>query len=83
MSEEQPRVVTDIRDAPLSVDEAIAAVPTSLVEKVALVGPKAKIADELGAWSDSLVTTLLVGGDPEQLATMAELVGIAPRDASA
>ncbi|WP_110182274.1 LLM class F420-dependent oxidoreductase [Nocardioides solisilvae] len=57
-------------------DEAVRAVPLSLVEKVALVGPRAKVADELAAWDDSLVTTLLVSGSsPETLRTMAELVG--------
>ena len=55
-------------------DEAIAAVPLSIVQKVALVGPRDKIADELQAWEDSLVTTMVIGGSPETLRTMAELV---------
>ncbi|WP_433801294.1 LLM class F420-dependent oxidoreductase [Actinomycetospora sp. CA-084318] len=55
--------------------EAARAVPTALVEKVALVGPRAKIAEELGAWQDSLVTTMVVGGDRATLETMADLVG--------
>jgi len=54
--------------------EAIAAVPLAMVEAVALVGPKAKIADELAQWRSSLITTMLVAGDPAQLATIAELV---------
>jgi alkanesulfonate monooxygenase SsuD/methylene tetrahydromethanopterin reductase-like flavin-dependent oxidoreductase (luciferase family) len=58
--------------------DAIAAVPTGLVEDVALVGPVAKIRDELGAWRDTVLTTLLVqgtrGDDRELLRTMAELV---------
>ncbi len=40
--------------------EAIAAVPTSMVDKVALVGPVDKIRDDLAAWQQSLATTLLV-----------------------
>ncbi|MGY1792432.1 LLM class F420-dependent oxidoreductase [Geodermatophilus sp. SYSU D00525] len=55
--------------------EAVAAVPLAMVEKVALVGPRAKIADDLAAWEASLVTTMLVSGSPETLRTMAELAG--------
>jgi len=55
-------------------DEAIALVPTDLVEKIALVGPKEKIRDDLAAWLESPVTTMNVGGDAETLRTMAELV---------
>jgi F420-dependent oxidoreductase-like protein len=55
--------------------EAIAAVPTALVEDVALVGPAAKIADELTAWRQTVLTTLLVQTDPRLLATIAELIG--------
>ncbi|MGY2074366.1 MULTISPECIES: LLM class F420-dependent oxidoreductase [unclassified Blastococcus] len=56
-------------------DEAAAAVPLAMVEKVALVGSRAKIADDLAAWEESLVTTMLVGGSPETLRMMAELTG--------
>ena len=55
--------------------EAIAAVPLAMVEKIALVGPREKIKDEIPAWQDSLVTTMIVGGSPQTLRTMAELVG--------
>lgn len=55
-------------------DEAAAAVPTSLVEDVALIGPKEKIRDDLEAWRESIATTLLVSGDVATLRTMAELV---------
>jgi F420-dependent oxidoreductase-like protein len=54
-------------------EEAAAAVPLAMVEKIALVGPREKIADDLSAWQDSLVTTLLVGGDADTLRLMAEL----------
>jgi F420-dependent oxidoreductase-like protein len=40
--------------------EAIAAVPTSMVDKIALVGPLGKIRDDVAAWQQSLATTLLV-----------------------
>ena len=56
-------------------EEAAAAVPLELVEQVALVGPKAKIAEELPAWRDSLVTTLVVGGSPDMLRLAADLLG--------
>lgn len=58
--------------------DAVAAVPTSLVEDVALVGPVAKIRDDLGAWRETVLTTLLVqgtrGDDRELLRTMADLI---------
>ncbi|MHB8219208.1 MAG: LLM class F420-dependent oxidoreductase [Acidimicrobiales bacterium] len=56
-------------------DEAAAAVPTAMVEDIALVGPREKIRDDLEAWRESIATTLLVSGDAETLRTMAELVG--------
>lgn len=55
-------------------DEAAAAVPTSLVEDIALIGPKEKIRDNLAAWHESIATTLLVSGSVETLRTIAELV---------
>ena len=55
-------------------DEAAAAVPTSMVEDIALIGPKEKIRDYLEAWRESIATSLLVSGDPATLETMAELV---------
>ncbi len=55
--------------------EAIAAVPTSLVEETCLVGPREKIRDDLARWHESLVTTILVGAtSPETVRVMAELV---------
>ncbi len=55
-------------------DEAAAAVPTKLVEDIALIGPKEKIRDDLDRWKESIATTLLVAGSPETMQTMAELV---------
>jgi F420-dependent oxidoreductase-like protein len=54
--------------------EAIAAIPTRMVEDVALVGPLEKIRDELAEWKRTCMTTLLVAGPPPLLRTMAELV---------
>ena len=55
-------------------DEAAAAVPTSMVEKIALIGPRQKIRDELAAWQESIATTLLVAGSAETLRMMAEFL---------
>jgi len=55
-------------------DEAAAAIPTKLVEHLTLIGSKEKIRHDLEAWRESIVTTLLVGGDPATLRTAAELV---------
>jgi alkanesulfonate monooxygenase SsuD/methylene tetrahydromethanopterin reductase-like flavin-dependent oxidoreductase (luciferase family) len=55
--------------------EAIASVPTALVEDVALIGSPAKIRDELQLWEDSVVTSLLVQSDPRLLPMIAELLG--------
>jgi len=54
-------------------EEAVAAVPLSMVEKVALVGPREKIAEEFKVWQQSLVTTMVVGGPVDTLRTMAEI----------
>src|SRR3954452_2656925 len=48
-------------------DEAAAAIPTDLVEDLALIGPPDKIRHDLEAWRDSIATTLLIGGGPDQL----------------
>jgi F420-dependent oxidoreductase-like protein len=55
-------------------DEAAAAVPTKLIEQLTLIGPRDKIKDELAAWRESSVTTLLIGGDAQTLRTAAEIV---------
>jgi alkanesulfonate monooxygenase SsuD/methylene tetrahydromethanopterin reductase-like flavin-dependent oxidoreductase (luciferase family) len=54
--------------------DAVAAVPDAMVDEICLVGPAAKIRDDLEAWRDSRVTTMLVGGPPETLRQVAELV---------
>ena len=55
-------------------DQAAAAVPTKLLEQLTLIGPKDKIRDDLEAWRESIVTTLLIGGDQATLRAAAELV---------
>jgi F420-dependent oxidoreductase-like protein len=40
-------------------DDAIAAVPTEMVEEISLIGPAAKIRNELSAWEETVVTTVL------------------------
>ena len=55
-------------------DEAMAAVPTAMVEEICLIGPREKIRDELDIWRESMVTTMLLGGSVDMLRTMAELV---------
>ncbi len=54
--------------------EASAAVPTRLVEDVALIGPLAKVRDELPEWKRTVLTTMMVYGPPQMLRTIAELV---------
>ena len=55
-------------------EEAAAAIPTKLVEDLALIGPEDKIRDELDAWRESIATTLLIGGDAAMIRRVAELV---------
>lgn len=54
--------------------EAAAAVPTKLIEELALIGSADKIRHDLEAWRGSMATTLLVGGGPDQVRGAAELV---------
>ena len=55
--------------------EAAMAVPDELVDEVALVGPKERIAERLEAWREAGISTLLVQTKQrEALAVMAELL---------
>jgi len=65
-----------IQDFYLAGDKksAIAAVPTKLVEDVALVGPWAKITDELQRWQQTVLTTFSLNCDPRHLEKIAELI---------
>ena len=69
-------MVDEVADLYLSgkKDEAGAAIPAELVERLSLIGPKEKIRDDLEAWRESIVTTLLLQGDAATLRTAAELV---------
>jgi F420-dependent oxidoreductase-like protein len=55
-------------------DEAAAAIPTKLIEELALIGPADKIRDDVAAWRESIATTLLVSGDAEAVRRAADLV---------
>jgi len=55
--------------------EATAAVPSSMVADISLVGTKERIRDELAAWEEAGVTTLVVGaGTVEEMRTVAEAI---------
>jgi F420-dependent oxidoreductase-like protein len=70
------REVDEIQELYLSgrKDEAGAKIPRELIEELSLVGPPAKIRNDLAKWRESIVTTLLVAGDAPTLRTIAELV---------
>lgn len=56
--------------------EAAAAVPDALVDEIALVGDRSRIADRLAAWQESGATTLVLQAQqPEALQALAELAG--------
>jgi hypothetical protein len=55
-------------------DEVGAAIPTSLIEELSLIGPPEKIRDDLERWRESLVTTLLISGDTDTVRQAAEIV---------
>ncbi len=54
---------------------AIAAVPLQMVQDVALVGPIDKVRDDAARWEESLVSTLVVSGDPPLLEALAGAIG--------
>ena len=54
--------------------EAAAAVPTKLVEELALIGPAEKIRHDLEAWRESIATMLMISGDAAMVRQAAELV---------
>jgi alkanesulfonate monooxygenase SsuD/methylene tetrahydromethanopterin reductase-like flavin-dependent oxidoreductase (luciferase family) len=50
-------------------------VPDELIDEIALVGPRERIADRLEPWREAGVTTMVVlGQQPEALRVMAELL---------
>ncbi|KGM13398.1 LLM class F420-dependent oxidoreductase [Cellulomonas bogoriensis] len=56
-------------------EEAAAAVPVELVDEVALVGPRERIAERVSTWRGTVVTTLLVQGDEVALRAVADGLG--------
>lgn len=70
------QAVDTIQDLYLSghQTDAVAAVPDAMIDEICLVGPPAKIRDDLEAWRESRVTSILVGGSPATLRQVAELV---------
>jgi len=70
------REISQIQDLYLDgkKDQAAAAIPSELIQKMSLLGPADKIRHDLGAWEDSFVTTLMISGDPATLRQAAELV---------
>jgi F420-dependent oxidoreductase-like protein len=69
-------MVDEVQDLYLSgrKNEAAAAIPAELIEKLSLVGPPDKIRHDLEPWRDSMVTTLLISGDGATVRQAAELV---------
>ena len=70
------REVDQIQELYLSgqKQEAGAAIPRELIERLSLIGPREKIRDELAEWRESAVTTLLISGDAATMRAAAELV---------
>lgn len=66
-----------IQDLYLGGDKAraTAAVPTSLIENIALIGSPDKIRDDMAMWEESLVDTMLIQGPTDLLRIMNDLVG--------
>jgi F420-dependent oxidoreductase-like protein len=69
-------VATRVQDLYLAGDKVQAAsvIPTALVEQVALIGPMAKLREEVGVWKRSPLTTMVVAGPPDLLRLAAELI---------
>jgi F420-dependent oxidoreductase-like protein len=55
-------------------EEAGAAIPLELIDRLSLIGPADKIRHDLEAWRESPVTTLLIAGDVALLRAAAEIV---------
>jgi F420-dependent oxidoreductase-like protein len=51
-------------------EDAARAVPTEMVEEIALVGPAAKVRADLARWEGTALTTLLAQGDPASVAAL-------------
>ncbi|WP_418277999.1 LLM class F420-dependent oxidoreductase [Isoptericola jiangsuensis] len=51
-------------------EDAARAVPTEMVEEIALVGPAEKVRADLARWEGTALTTLLAQGDPASVAAL-------------
>lgn len=71
--EEECQVITDLYLAGKKA-EAAAAVPTSMVEEMSLIGHPDKIHDDLARYEESVVTTILVSGPPALVRMAAETI---------
>jgi F420-dependent oxidoreductase-like protein len=69
-------VAATIQDRYLAGDTkgAIAAVPTPMVEDVAMIGPWGKIAEEIERWRQTVLTTFVISTDLRYLSRIADLV---------
>lgn len=67
------KACAEIQERYLAGDKAgaIAAVPTAMVEDVALVGPAAKIGEDLHRWRSTTIDTMLINGPAHQLSALA------------
>jgi F420-dependent oxidoreductase-like protein len=54
--------------------EAAAAVTTAMVESVSLIGPAAKIKDDLQQWESTLATTIVLSGTIDGFRTVARIL---------
>ena len=70
------QMVDEVADLYLSgkKDEAGAKIPSELIQKLSLIGPKEKLREDIQPWREAIVTTLLLTGDVETLRTAAEVV---------
>ncbi|MEJ2866790.1 LLM class F420-dependent oxidoreductase [Actinomycetospora sp. OC33-EN08] len=55
-------------------DEAAAAIPTELVEQVALIGPVGKVRRDLDRWESTVVDEIAVQGLPDDVSAVARLL---------
>jgi alkanesulfonate monooxygenase SsuD/methylene tetrahydromethanopterin reductase-like flavin-dependent oxidoreductase (luciferase family) len=54
--------------------EAVATVPTRMVEDIALIGSPAKIRDELQLWESTVITSLIIQAPPPMVRAVADLL---------
>jgi F420-dependent oxidoreductase-like protein len=54
--------------------EAMGAVPTTLIEDIALIGPAAKIREELPLWESTVITSLIIQAPPQSLRAVADVL---------